>query len=282
MVGAIPVETGKVVSLSLRRDGRRLLFAKFDTDADTLSIWQHDLDRHVSQLVRHDEENYVSYAAPAFSPDGDSFIYMSTESGNWAIHEYWPETRDDKTLGPGNVQQYPSAEIIVGGANQWFTLRRADGSRGGLPLPDGALQPRLSPDARSVAFSWTGTGQSGTAYDIYVQSLPSGAPVRLSSNGGFDPEWSRDGRELFYLTPNGYMMAAQIDPRNVTVPGQQVQLFAIRMPSHEPLQPGVVGPSHYAPSADGRFVMIPFVRDQKVTVVSNWRELPDSSSDSAK
>src|SRR5205085_3608953 len=64
--------------------------------------------------------------------------------------------------------------------------------------------PRFSPDGRWVAYH---SDASGSA-EIYVRALEGGMTSRISSDGGSRPRWRGDGRELFFLGPNGRMMTA--------------------------------------------------------------------------
>ena len=66
---------------------------------------------------------------------------------------------------------------------------------------------RFSPDARWVAYSSDESGKS----EIYIQSFPMPGRKRLlSTNGGFEPEWRKDGKELYYLAPDRKLMAVTI------------------------------------------------------------------------
>ena len=89
-----------------------------------------------------------------------------------------------------------------------------------LPLPGGkAPKPylitkhsesggRFSPDGRWVAYASDESGR----LEVYVQSFPeSGRPVTISRNGGQIAEWRQDGKELYFLTLDGKLMAATVD-----------------------------------------------------------------------
>ena len=66
-------------------------------------------------------------------------------------------------------------------------------------------QGTVSPDGGWIAFSSDQSGQS----DIYVQMFPSpGQRQKVTENGGTDPKWSIDGKELFYIASDGKLMAA--------------------------------------------------------------------------
>jgi serine/threonine protein kinase len=65
----------------------------------------------------------------------------------------------------------------------------------------------FSPDVRSVAYTSNVTGSP----EVYVRPFPqAGPPVRVSSAGGSQPRWRHDGRELFYVSLDGRMMAVAL------------------------------------------------------------------------
>jgi Tol biopolymer transport system component len=68
----------------------------------------------------------------------------------------------------------------------------------------GEFRAALAPSGRWLAYVSNRTGQN----EVWVQGYPSGAPVRVSSNGGDEPIWSVDGRELFYRRGQAMMAAA--------------------------------------------------------------------------
>jgi hypothetical protein len=82
------------------------------------------------------------------------------------------------------------------------------------PLSNSAFDerdPQLSPDGRWLAYS---SDESG-GYEIYVQSFTADTKVggdkkRVSTNGGIQPTWWRDGQELFFVTDDGKMMSVAV------------------------------------------------------------------------
>jgi len=68
---------------------------------------------------------------------------------------------------------------------------------------------RFSPDARFVAYASDATGRD----EVYVQTFPDPAGKwQVSTDGGRSPTWRRDGRELFFLSPDGHVMASEVTP----------------------------------------------------------------------
>ncbi len=129
------------------------------------------------------------------------------------------------------------------------------------PGQEGGLAA-LSPDGRWLAYVSAVTG----APEIWVQAYPdTGAPIRVSPNGGFEPVWGPEGRELFYLEDDK-MMAVRVEtdpefrfqPPEVLFEGGYV---LDRRPAYD------VGP-------DGRFLMIKNEEPETVpiNVTLNWFE----------
>jgi Tol biopolymer transport system component len=127
----------------------------------------------------------------------------------------------------------------------------------------------FSPDGRWVAYISDESGRR----EIYVQPYPGpGGKWQISTEGGTEPMWNSNGRELFYRSGNK-MMAAEVNTRGSFSAGKPKILFAGQyQPSQNP-----VPNANYDVSTDGqRFLMIkPGGQDQAATqinVVPNWFE----------
>jgi Tol biopolymer transport system component len=130
------------------------------------------------------------------------------------------------------------------------------------------FDPALSPDGRWLAYASDRTGQA----EIWVKGYPDGIPVRVSHNGGYEPIWSADGRELFYLQGNSMMVVA-VETAGEFSFGAPVQLFS--EPYFTSLSPYV---RSYDVASDGRFLMIQpqdaegAASQSSIVVVQNWTE----------
>src|SRR5262249_17781862 len=103
---------------------------------------------------------------------------------------------------------------------------------------------RFSPNGHWVAYVSDQTGQS----EVWVRPFQGpGSPIRVSSSGGFDPVWSRDGKELFYEM-DGKLMSVE-----VTAQGSDLNVKQPRALFKGGFMPGRGG---YDVSPDGRFLMI--------------------------
>jgi eukaryotic-like serine/threonine-protein kinase len=84
---------------------------------------------------------------------------------------------------------------------------------------------QISPDGRWVAYA---SDESGN-WEIYVTSFPGAAGKwQVSRGGGTEPRWRGDGKEIFYMGPNGMLTAVSVDASGVFVTGTPVPLFQIR------------------------------------------------------
>jgi eukaryotic-like serine/threonine-protein kinase len=123
---------------------------------------------------------------------------------------------------------------------------------------------RFSPDGQWVAYESNEAGRP----EVRVQSFPD--PNRrytISTAGGMRPRWRRDGRELFYLAPDGGVMAVPITSTPELKLGVARRLFSLAVVSGSTTQPYDVAP-------DGnRFLVTEVIREETyspITVVTNW------------
>ena len=133
------------------------------------------------------------------------------------------------------------------------------------------VQPQLSPDGRYLAYA---TNESGT-YQIVVQSFPDPTKGKwpITSQGGTEPSWRRDGRELYYLAPDGKLMAVTVRGEPTFEPGQPTSLFQTALTPKDPRFS-----RRYAVTADGqRFLTISSLNAPvsdtdaaPITAIVNW------------
>jgi Tol biopolymer transport system component len=135
---------------------------------------------------------------------------------------------------------------------------------------------QFSPDGRWVAYVSNATGID----EVYIQPFPGpGGKWQVSTNGGVDPRWGSEGRELFYVAPDGKLMAVAIhvDPDGRAVdPGPPTVLFSTRLATGAAVTVGVISRPQYAVASDGRFLMNVTVDDNVVSPISivlNWATL---------
>jgi dipeptidyl aminopeptidase/acylaminoacyl peptidase len=137
-----------------------------------------------------------------------------------------------------------------------------------LRTPFNETAPRFSPDGRWLAYESDESGR----YEIYVQPYPGpGGKWQISTEGGQEPAWNRNGRELFYRSGNK-VMAVDIATQTSFTAGKPHMLFEGQY------QPSPASFPNYDVSPDGqRFLMLkPTEQEQaaptQINVVLNWFE----------
>jgi hypothetical protein len=109
-----------------------------------------------------------------------------------------------------------------------------------------------------------------------IQPFPGpGGKIQVSSTGGIDPRWRRDGRELFFVAADGKLMAAPIEitaDGQTLNPGAPVALFQTQLATGANITIGWLTKPQYAVASDGRFLMNVAVDTpvEPITVVLNW------------
>jgi Tol biopolymer transport system component/tRNA A-37 threonylcarbamoyl transferase component Bud32 len=251
-------------------DGRRIAVV---IEGQETQIWLYDLPREA--LTRLTIEGNTN-ANPRWTPDGKRIIFASNR-GTRDSGLYW-QLAD----GSGGAERLIAAPSSTG---PWSSAGRVLAVSGGDTatgfdidvLQPGGPQPLVrtpfnevsgafSPDGRWLAFASDASGR----YEIYVQAYPGpGGRLQISSEGGAEPLWSRNGRELFYRSGDK-MMAVEIDTRSSFSAGKPKSLFQGRY------LPAPAQTANYDVAPDGRFLMIkPGGEEQaptQVNVVLNWFE----------
>ncbi len=123
---------------------------------------------------------------------------------------------------------------------------------------------RFSPNGRWLAYQSDESGR----FEVYVRPWPSMATKSpISVDGGTEPVWSHDGRELYFRKSTG-IMAVQVFQESAFRASQPRELF------HGPYPPDQWGDQSYDVAPDGRFLMLRSVDEtqMKVLVVLNWIE----------
>jgi len=210
-------------------DGKRIAFtARSDTSGEDLFVMPLDGSAPPEKILGAAGDQYDA----TWTPDGRSLIYISDDPfQNFGI--------------VGLTDRRPSKWLDAG------TLGRT------------LLGPRISPDGHWIAY-WS--DQSGHS-EVYVRAFPDkGGVVQISSGGGTEPVWSRDGHELFYRQDDELIAASLVTRPGLTVTGRHL-LFAQRFETDG-------GHAYYDVGPDGKsFIFLKDTEAQaQLVVVLNWSD----------
>jgi Tol biopolymer transport system component len=167
-----------------------------------------------------------------WSPDGGSLLF--TQASQTTLHDLWrlPLAGDRKP-------------------ERW------------LGTPFNESHGQYSPDGKWIAFTTDDSGQQ----EVYIRGLAARDRERVSSNGGSFARWRSDGKELFYRSPDGRLMAVPVSSTDGRVAGTPVALMDIIEPLGTFAYP-------YDISPDGQKILTLRPVDERstvpLTVLVNW------------
>jgi serine/threonine protein kinase len=261
----------------LSPDGQRIAFEE-GSATDATDIWVFDIARDTKSKLTFDP---VRHESALWSPDGSQIAYASARAGG-ILNLYQKHSGgggEEKLLLKTDKPKTPESwskdgkyiiydELDSKDENDiWALPLFGDGKA--FPViktPDDEEQGQLSPDSKWIAYMAVETGRP----EIYVQSFPpAGAKYQISSQGGYQPRWSRNGKELFFLA-SGDLMAVDIesgvaaDKTTILKPGIPRKLLTLSI---------LLDRNNYDVTADGqRFLVSTSVEaaSSPLNVVLNW------------
>jgi serine/threonine protein kinase len=266
----------------LSPDGRLVSVRIMEQDSQ---LWLYDLSRET--LTRLTFEGSAS-GTPAWTPDGKRLAFQSNKEGS-ALNLFWLLAD-----GSGGLERLTTSEYIQA-PSSWspdgqllafveanpstqrdiWVLRMSDPGAPGqarkaqpfLRTQFDEAAPRFSPDGRWLAYISNESGR----YEIYVQPYPGpGGKWQISTEGGTEPVWNPNGRELFYRSGDK-MMAVDIATQPSFAAGKPRMLFeGSYLPTAGTIQ-------NYDVTHDGqRFLMLKANEQAQapvqINVVLNWFE----------
>ena len=250
--------SGTNMQMDLAPDGRRL--ALLTDDAGRVDIWIADLESGSRSRLTFDGD----VSDPTWSADGKRLAYSrsgaATGGGSDIFWKLADGSDEAEALVSGPETTYPASfspdnrllvfeRTVQGGPSTDLWLLSLDGERRQRPLLAGdavEFGAGVSPDGRFMAYVSVRAGRS----EVFVRPFPGGSGQwQVSTGGGVEPKWSRNGRELFYRN-RGSLYRVAVDAN---------QGFSAGSP--ERVATGVRSGDNarsYSPSADGqRFVALP-------------------------
>ncbi len=243
-----------------------------------LDIWLFDVARGTARMFASGKPDGL--VMPMWKSDGSAVLFMKARVGVV-----------EKALNGG-----PERTVIV--SKGWVTEMISDGRALGFKVREGnrdiffqnttgdetyfaqsqgnETQPALSPDERWLAYVYSES--SGDEKTIFIEAFPNGGhKIRISGDiGGVQPRWRRDGRELYFVAPDGSLMAVTVEETGgVLKAGTPKALFKTTIDPNS----GIGTRSSYDATRDGsRFFVTEQKKDpgadtQPVTVLVNWQSI---------
>ena len=266
---------GHYSDIRLSPDGKRVAFQRLDKENGASDVWLIELARGTTSRLTFDPANDGD---AVWSPDGGRIVFSSTREGLPNLYqklssgaggeELLLKTEDDKIANDWSPDGRHVLYNAMSRQSSDLWVLPLFGERRPEPFARTDFQEsggRFSPDGRWIAYTSDESGR----FEVYVQSFPaSGGKWQVSNGGGGSPRWRRDGRELFYLSADGKLMAVEVDGSSDTFEAR------VPRPLFEPRVGAISGDSPYDVAADGRRFLVKVLVEETVpapvTVVLNW------------
>ena len=279
-------EPGQYTNVTMSPDGKRLAVSLTAGSPANRDIWIVDLPG--GAMTRLTTDPGVD-ATPVWSPGSDEVIFSSTRSGIYQMYRRAAGGSGADALLVKHDRASIATDWSRDGTRVLYTRTAASSTGldvwvhfiGGASFPlietkgtdDGAA---FSPDGRWAAYQSNESGRD----EIYVQLAPTSAPRapaiagtrfpltpaldarQVSRTGGTQPRWRQDGRELFYLSPDGALMAADVpdgDPSRIGEPRQLLPPSMTLVIRHS-----------YTTSSDGQRALMPVLDQRTPSVIEKW------------
>jgi Tol biopolymer transport system component len=281
-VGAIGApDSAGLTNVELSPDGKRVAVDR--TVNGNQDVWVIDAARGVNTRFTFDTAFDLF---PLWSPDGSRVVFTSNRKGVFDL--YWKLSssagaddlllESDQTKAPtdwssdGRFLLFFSIDPQTG-YDLW--ILPVSGDRRPFPFlktPFDERDGQFSPDGKWIAYQSNESGR----FEIYIQPFPGpSGKFQISSNGGAQPRWNKNSKEIFYVSLDSKMMAA---PVKLSPDGQSLQtgtpaaLFAVRI-AGGPV-PGV-NKQQYAVSSDSQRFLVNLAADEgaasPITLIYHWK-----------
>ncbi len=274
-VGSTVGQPSNISNFRISPEEGRIVFD--ETDRGSRSVWTLDIGTgRRSRLTFPGSDDWQ----PIWSPDGLRIMFGSYRNG--PIDMYL------KLADGGGSDEEFMVSSIQKGPRDWskdgrFVLytqdspetkedlyaREASGNTSPVAIAATAAREfdgRFSSDRRWVSYVSNETGMN----EVFVQPFPpTGGKWQVSNGGGLSPRWRADGRELFYLTPQGEMRVVSVDGARSFAAGPPRTLFHV-----EAVRTGLPGNTSYEVTRTGERFLVNFTRrtppDSAISVILNW------------
>jgi Tol biopolymer transport system component len=263
-------------NVQLSPDGRRVVADQTDPDGRNVDVWVQDPARGATTRLTFDPALDIT---PVWGPDGKQIVISSNRSLDFRLYVKNADGSgsEDEIAKSGDKQLGTQFSALDWSRDGKYVLTRKVNELWYLPWGDHVIKPliqdksvraaRFSPDGRWVAY----VGNESGSMELYVSPFPNiTSKWQVSSGGGQEPRWRQDGKELFYLSPDGKMMAVPVASGAAFEAGSPVTLFQIHR--RQPISSFDL--FSYDVSSDGQRFLVATKMDEgnpaPLSVLLNW------------
>ena len=198
-----------------------------DPSSQNTDLWTYDLENGSAKRLTFDP---AMDTVPIWSPDSRQLVFASNRDMKFVLYiKDANGAQSEKAIIEEGPDRYPDDWSRDGkyilyeqGSDLWFVTLPEQKSAQFLKAVATVKNGRFSPDGRWAAYASNESGR----WEIYVTSFPEAHGKWQVSNGGGDqPKWRGDGKELFYISPEGKIMSVSVNTGTNFDAGTPVVLF---------------------------------------------------------
>jgi dipeptidyl aminopeptidase/acylaminoacyl peptidase len=273
-------------TVALSPDGARVATTRVDSGVagPKQGIWLHEFGRSVSYRLTFDP---APDYAPVWSPDGRRIAFTAVRAGGNGLYQknsngagneqvLIPPANDFKISNDwsrdGRFLLYTKQDAKTN-SDLWVAPLTADGQLSGSSVAFAnsefsEQQGQFSPDGRWIAYVSDESGKR----EVYVQAFPvsggGGSKTLISRDGGTQPRWRRDGKELFFVSLDGKLMAVDVSGGQAFKASVPKALFQASIYGDD----SALSRFRWDTTADGKRFLIDTVESspEPLTMVLNW------------
>jgi Tol biopolymer transport system component len=285
--------SGKLLGTAAEPDNAGLQYPEISPDgrrvAVTRTVNASNFDIFVMELMRAGSLTRFTFDPgndldPIWSPNGMRIVFASNRSGNFNLYAKASNSVGAEEL----VLEKPSIKVPQSwssdgrfllfyevepktGRDLW-ALDLNDKTGKTFPVANTEYEETLaqfSPDGRWIAYQTNASGR----FEIVVQTFPEPTGRwQISTNGGVEPRWRSDGKELYFISPDAKLMAAPVKTSGSAFEAETpVALFQTRI-----LGGGATAANRpqYDVSRDGKFLINQPLKESAaspITLILNWK-----------
>jgi Tol biopolymer transport system component len=253
-------------------DMTRVAAERSEPESAESNIWVYDINRRSASRLTNNGTDIRA----VWSRDGSRILFSSKRGPYYNVYEKAADgsgtdqlvldSPEDKLVEDWS-QDGRSVAVSVPRRGLWiYDIATGTHVEVRQTTSASSLQAQFSPDSKFIAYAVEGGGVP----QVFVEPLPvTGTQWQISMKGGAEPHWRSDGRELLYVSADGWLMSVAL-PAGPFTPSKAQRLFQVQVPE-------LLGPADVTISNDGRrFVLNNLVGPHTIPsihVVVNWETL---------
>lgn len=231
----------------------------FEPAKEVVGVWSRD-GRTVAYRSDDDGSSLYLKAATGLERERKRFTMSHGTMDDLVPNSWSLDDREILFTRQGTSGEHLELLPVAGGEPTRFLTGKASETNG-----------QISADGKWVAYA---SNESGN-WEIYVTSFPGAAGKwQVSRGGGTEPRWRGDDKEIFYIAPDGMLIAVPVTGENIFATGTPVPLFQIH--GRAPISSTDV--FTYDVAKDGkRFLVNRYVKPEHIAPLTILLNLPNGT-----